>query len=200
MKTQEWKKEYGGCSARSILKCGSPLPLFRRRSVASRQSQSASPLAQSRPWWQLIVTLFCFCLLLSAFQASGQSYSIDWHKIAGGGGTSVAGNYSIRGTIGQPDAGGPMTGGNYSLTGGFWALISLIQTPGAPALYISHSGNTVTIYWQNVSGWHLQQNNDLTMLAGWSDSSGVAITNGTNYLYIISPHGSLFFRLSNGKM
>ena len=53
--------------------------------------------------------------------ASAQSYSIDWYKIAGGGGTSTGAIYTVTGTIGQPDAGGAMTGGNYSLTGGFWA-------------------------------------------------------------------------------
>ena len=39
-------------------------------------------------------------------------------------------------TIGQHGAGGPMTGGNYSLTGGFWALYA-VQTPGAPLLKIT---------------------------------------------------------------
>jgi hypothetical protein len=82
--------------------------------------------------------------------------------VAGGGGTSTGGTYQVGGTIGQPDASGAMTGGNYSLTGGFWALISVVQSPGAPTLYISHSGNTVTVYWQEVSGWTLQQNNNLT--------------------------------------
>ena len=52
-----------------------------------------------------------------------QSYSIDWYKVSGGGGTSTGGTYSVSGTIGQHDAGGAMTGGNYSLTGGFWASI-----------------------------------------------------------------------------
>ena len=55
--------------------------------------------------------------------SQAQSYSIDWYKVAGGGGTSTGGTYSVSGTIGQHDAGGPMTGGSYSLTGGFWALI-----------------------------------------------------------------------------
>ena len=127
----------------------------------------------------------------------GQSYSIDWNKVAGGGGTSTGGPYSISGTIGQHDAGGPMTGGNYGLTGGFWALFSVAQTPGAPTLYISGSGGMVTVYWQNVSGWSLQQNHALTAPAGWSASSGVTTTNGTNYLNLTSPSGSLFFRLSN---
>ena len=89
-----------------------------------------------------------------------------------------------------------MTGGNYSLTGGFWALISVLQIPGAPTLYISHSGNSVTVYWQNVSGWSLHQNGNLAMLAGWSASGGVTTSNGTNYLTIAPPTGNLFFRLS----
>ena len=109
--------------------------------------------------------LILFSLLASGFclPAAAQQYSIDWYKVAGGGGTSTGGTYSVSGTIGQHDAGGPMTGGNYSLTGGFWALISVVQTPGAPTLYISHSGNTVTVYWQNVSGWTLQQNSNLAI-------------------------------------
>jgi hypothetical protein len=79
-----------------------------------------------------------------------QSYSIDSYKIAGGG-TSTSGTCSVSGTIGQHDAGGPMSGGNVSLTGGFGALISAVQSPGAPALHISHAGNAVTVYWQNVA-------------------------------------------------
>jgi hypothetical protein len=139
-------------------------------------------------------------LILSLlFPAVGfaQSYTIDWYKVAGGGGTSTGGTYQVSGTIGQPDASGAMTGGNYSLTGGFWALISVVQTPGAPTLSISHSGNTVTVYWQDVSGWSLQQNNDLTVPAGWSNNSNWTTLNGTNYLNITPPTGNLFFRLHN---
>ena len=139
---------------------------------------------------------FCFLLSVFSFRASGQSYSIDWYKIAGGGGTSTGAAYQVTGTIGQPDAGGAMTGGNYSLTGGFWSLISVVQTLGAPALLISHSGNAVTVYWQNVSGWNLQQNNNLTLPANWTASGGLTTSNGTNYLNLISPTGNLFFRLS----
>src|ERR1700735_771040 len=61
-----------------------------------------------------------------------QSYSINWYKVAGGGGTSSGGNYSINGTIGQPDASGAMTGGGHSLTGGFWSLIAVVQSAGLP--------------------------------------------------------------------
>jgi hypothetical protein len=74
--------------------------------------------------------------LISAFSllVSAQTYSIDWHKIAGGGGTSTGDVYSVSGTIGQHDATSQLlTGGNYSLTGGFWSLLSVVQTPGAPS-------------------------------------------------------------------
>lgn len=136
-------------------------------------------------------------LMLAAAAGFAQSYSIDWYKVAGGGGTSAGGNYTLSGTIGQPDAGTPMTGGNYSLTGGFWSLISVVQTLGAPTLYISHAGKTVTVYWQNVSGWNLQQNSSLSVPGGWSANSSASTVNGTNYLNIASPTGNLFFRLQN---
>jgi hypothetical protein len=144
----------------------------------------------------MVLTLLALStLILQPSTARAQQYSINWYKIAGGGGTSTGGVYAVSGTIGQHDAGGPMTGGNYSLTGGFWALISVVQTPGAPTLFISHAGNTVTVYWQDVSGWSLQQNGNLASSAGWSASSGATLLNGTNYLNLTSPPGNLFFRL-----
>jgi hypothetical protein len=151
-----------------------------------------------RPYHAGRITLLYFCFLFSAFsfQALGQTYTVDWYKIAGGGGTSTGAIYQVSGTIGQPDASGAMSGGNYSLTGGFWSLISVVQTPGAPALCISRSGSTVTVYWQDVSGWSLQQNSNLAMPANWSSGGVAALSNGTNYLNIISPPGNLFFRLA----
>jgi len=134
-------------------------------------------------------------LLLLAFTAHAQPYSVDWYKVAGGGGTSSGSTYQVSGTIGQHDAGGPMTDGTYSITGGFWALYA-VQTPGAPRLYITRSGNTVTVFWQNVLGWTLQQNNNLTVPAGWTGSSGVTTSGGTNYLNLSSPTGNLLLRLT----
>jgi hypothetical protein len=139
------------------------------------------------------VLLFGCCL-----RASAQSYSINWYKIAGGGGTSAGGAYSLTGTIGQPDASGAMSGGNYSLTGGFWSLIQVVQTPGAPTLYITHSGNIVTVSWQNVSGWNLHQSGNLTTpLGSWSPSTSPNLISGVNYLSVTNPAGTLFFRLNN---
>jgi hypothetical protein len=141
----------------------------------------------------LFSAIFCGPLTLPA-----QTYSVDWYKIAGGGGTSTNSQYSLSGTIGQPDASGAMSGGNYSVTGGFWSLIQVVQTSGAPTLYISHSGNTVTVYWQDVSGWTNVQSSDLALPIGsWSSSGNPTLVNGTNYLNFTNPSGNLFFRLKN---
>jgi hypothetical protein len=127
-----------------------------------------------------------------------QSYSIDWHKIAGGGGTSTNGQYSVTGTIGQPDASGAMTGGWYSLTGGFWSLISVVQTPGAPTLTITHSGSNVIVSWPSPArGFTLQQNDNLSA-ANWTTSGFMVKSNGTTMsITIPSPTGNLFFRMKN---
>lgn len=58
---------------------------------------------------------------LFAASAAAQPYDIPWHTIDGGGGTSSGGSYTLSGTIGQHDAGLPMTGGGFEVTGGFWA-------------------------------------------------------------------------------
>src|SRR5215471_6882410 len=113
-----------------------------------------------------ILTKLMLCVLLlvgsrSALRA--QNYSIDWYKVAGGGGASTGAVYSVSGTIGQSDAGSAMSGGNYSLIGGFWALFA-VQTPGAPLLKIFlTTTNTAVVSWPAPStGFSLQQNTDLS--------------------------------------
>jgi hypothetical protein len=132
-------------------------------------------------------------LMLALWSATAQPY-IDWHKISGGGGTSTGGAYQVSGTLGQPDAGVAMSGGTYSLTGGFWSLINVVQTAGAPTLYISHAGNTVTVYWQNTGTWTLQQNSNLAT-TNWTANTSWTTSNGMNSLIINNPSGILFFRL-----
>ena len=121
-----------------------------------------------------------------------QSYAIDWYKIAGGGGISTGGVYSVSGTIGQPDAGGPMPGGNYSLTGGFWTLYA-VQTPGAPLLTITYSGNQAIVSWpSSAAGWTLQTNANLTP-GNWVNYGATVVNNSVTNA---PPSGKLFFRLT----
>ena len=70
------------------------------------------------------------CAVGLAVSALAQNYSVDWFKIAGGGGTATGGVYTAAGTLGQPDA-GTASGGNFTPQGGFWSLLAAVPTPGA---------------------------------------------------------------------
>jgi hypothetical protein len=149
-----------------------------------------SAILHPRCLWLLLV-------LALPLATRAQSCSIDWWSIDGGGDTSTGGVHSVSGTIGQPDA-GHMSGGNYTLEGGFWGRVAAVQTPGAPLLTIAHSAtNSVIVSWPSPSsGFGLEQNGNVANPNGWSAFSGTVSDNGTTRSVTISPPaGSLFFRL-----
>jgi hypothetical protein len=144
----------------------------------------------------LVFEYSVFTLLSLTINGAAQSYSIDWHTIAGGGGTSTGGVFSLTGSIGQPDAGTMMTGGNFSLIGGFWSLIA-VQTPGAPLLSILLTPtNTAVVKWPAPSaGFVVQQNINLNT-TNWMAPSESIIDDGTNRFIIVNPPaGSRYYRL-----
>lgn len=58
----------------------------------------------------------------SLAQFSGEGFEITNNTIDGGGGLSSGGDFTITGTIGQPDANPQFSnGGGFTLAGGFWA-------------------------------------------------------------------------------
>ena len=131
-----------------------------------------------------------------AFDLHAQSYSIDWFKIAGGGGTSTNAQLSLSGTIGQPDAGPAMTNGQFSVTGGFWALPTAVQTPGAPTLTITPgaSGFAVITWAPNSPGYVLQETLSLSP-ANWTNS--VSGSNNPATIPAFAP--KKFYRLLNSN-
>jgi len=204
MKTRAWQMADGGWNPRSVLECGdwrgtglAPLWNESRARMNPANVKAACALTPHPPQsktWRIFGALLAFLAITISVRA--QNYSIDWYKIAGGGGTSTGGTYQVTGTIGQPDASGAMTGGGYSLTDGFWALISVVQTAGLPNLAITFVGpNSVKVSWPNTGTYTLQQNSNLA--GGSWTTSGYTITtsNGTNSITITSPTGNLFFRL-----
>jgi hypothetical protein len=128
--------------------------------------------------------------------AEAQPYSINWHKIAGGGGAGAGGNFSLAGTIGQHDASMTATNNQFTITGGYWSMINVVQSAGLPNLIIVANGNGgVEVRWPDTGSYTLQQNSDLAN-GTWS-TTGFPITtaNGTNSISLSAPAGNLFFRL-----
>ena len=209
---------------RNVLECGSPPPLFHRRpesarglahsktwrsigarnlfrfGVRSPEAVTYCPLPERFERRSgLKSALLALCLLPCALcsPAFAQNFSLDWFTLDGGGGTSTGGVFAVSGTIGQPDASAqPMTGGSFSLTGGFWSLFA-VQTAGMPLLTIRlTSANAAIVSWPSPSaGFILQQNADLNT-TNWLAAPQSVSDNGTNRFIIVnSPAGNHFYRL-----
>ena len=102
-----------------------------------------------------------FVALVIFTGAARAQYAIDWFTIDGGGGTSSGGNYTLSGTIGQPD-GGTLSGGSYILQGGFWPGLVVPSTGEAPTLFIKISGADIVISWApGTPGFALEQADSL---------------------------------------
>ena len=130
--------------------------------------------------------------LLLAITVRAQPYSIGWFTIDGGGGTSTGGVFSVSGTIGQHDVGGPMTNGQYSVTGGFWALPLTVQVAGAPMLTIVPAApGQATISWTpDTPGFVLQETWTLSP-ANWTNAPSGA----TNSVTVPATLPIKFYRL-----
>jgi hypothetical protein len=100
--------------------------------------------------------------------------------------------YSVSGTIGQPDAGTTMTDGQYTVTGGFWALPTAIQIGGAPTLTIvAAAPGTATISWAlSTPGFVLQETWVLSP-ANWTNTPSGA----TNPIVVPATLPTKFYRL-----
>jgi len=153
------------------------------------------PIHTMKTHFQTMNTLWAMptvLLALTALAVHAQPYAIDWHKIAGGGGTSTGGPYALSGTIGQPDASSAMANGPYAVTGGFWVLPQAVQTPGGPTLTIVPAApGTATISWTpDTAGFVLQETPSLSP-AAWTDSpSGT-----TNPIVVPATLPTKFYRL-----
>ncbi len=136
--------------------------------------------------------LLTFGLLMAAVTVTIAQYAINWHTIDGGGGTSTGGVYSVSGTIGQPDAGPTMTNGQYAVTGGFWALPTAVQTPGAPTLTIVPAGpNQAQIFWTPATPGFVLQETWVLAPANWTNS----LSGATNPVVVPASTPTKFYRL-----
>jgi len=124
-----------------------------------------------------------------------EPFAIDSFTIDGGGGTSSGGNYTLTGTIGQPDAGGgTLTGGTFTLQGGFWPTTIIVPITGGPTLTIDRLGSDVRLSWTPATPGFVLQQSDLLTPASWADSPSasqnpvtVPATESARYFRLIHP-------------
>jgi hypothetical protein len=77
----------------------------------------------------LLATLVAVLTLLLGtplLAQTGGGYDLTWSTVDSGGYTfSRGGGYTLGGTVGQPDA-GALSGGGFTLSGGFWSGAAVI--------------------------------------------------------------------------
>ena len=59
-------------------------------------------------------------ILVSVVLASPQAFDLSRWTVDGGGGSISGGNFTLSGTIGQPDTSPLMNGGDFTIVGGYW--------------------------------------------------------------------------------
>lgn len=169
---------------------------------AAAQSARQAAAVRARPagWhpqhWRLLARLLS---LLAGVAAAHAQLAVPWHTVDGGGGTSTGGVFRVSGSIGQPDAGPSMSGGIFSVVGGFWSMVAAVQTPEAPTLSVFRTAtNTVVVAWPlPAEGWVLEATNALPSLpVAWPQIPPPYQTNGPNLQFIEpAPVGKKFYRL-----
>ena len=122
----------------------------------------------------LTLTAVASAGLLAA--AAGAQPTMPWFTIDAGGGTSAGGSFTLSGTIGQCDAAAPMTGGGFTLTGGFWAGMGGCATDwnGDGQVNSSDISSFLTSWLQSVQ--------DGTLAADFNNDGGVNSTDISAFL------------------
>jgi hypothetical protein len=118
------------------------------------------PQRNGRPSWRmpralLLSLLVLLCLLLVPLApgrpapagAQSGTLALRWWTVDGGGGTSAGRNFSLSGTMGQPDA-GTMRGIRFALAGGFWPGVAAPPAPTpTPSPTVPTPTGTVPATW-----------------------------------------------------
>jgi hypothetical protein len=131
-----------------------------------------------------------FLLLGLPAATNAQPFDIDWHTIAGGGGSSSGGNFTLVGTSGQFDA-GSLSGGAFQLQGGFVPGLVVPAAGEIPSLIIQLSGANIIISWPAADGVGFQ----LEESAGMQPGSWIASSSPSNPATLPISGATKFYRL-----
>jgi hypothetical protein len=128
---------------------------------------------------------------------AAQDFGIDWFATAGGGGDSSGGDFELTATIGQPDP-GDLLGGDFSITGGFWSILTILATPGGPSLSVSLAQGNLIISWPDSgsAGFFPEATDALADPSTWVPvNATVQTSNGVNSISLPLGAGNRFYRL-----
>lgn len=133
--------------------------------------------------------------------ALAQNVGVDWSALSSRAGTSIAGKYTLTGTIAQPAA-ARLNSRDFTLDGGYLSIVAAIQQPGAPELSVRlTTTNSVVVSWPMTwPGWVLTEAPELPA-AAWTDvltapiEVAVADDVVVKQVVVTPPVGNRFYKL-----
>jgi hypothetical protein len=141
--------------------------------------------------YTVVVTNFFAASTSAVATLSVTPLRLDWFTIDGGGHTSTNNALTVSGTIGQPDA-GKLNGGLLAIAGGFWGVITAVQTPGAPTLKATSAApGLASLSWIPNTPGYLLQETAILFPANWTNSPSGA----TNPIVVPTTLPKKFYRL-----
>jgi hypothetical protein len=104
----------------------------------------------------------------------------------------------VSGTIGQAGA-GHAASANYTVDGGFWSILAVVQTPGLPWLSIAGTTtNTVLVCWPAGGPSCVLLESPTMATNSWTTVGTQPVQVGDTMQVIVSPPvGNRFYRLRN---
>ncbi len=162
--------------------------------IATANPPSCSKKAAAAPWLRAAL---CAAWMLFPGLLTAQDFGIDWFATAGGGGDSSGGDFELIATIGQPDA-GDLLGGDFTITGGFWSIVTVVVTQTAPSLSVSLVQGSVIVSWPDSgsAGFVLEETAALANPSTWTPvNATVQTSDGTDSVQLPLGAGNRFYRL-----
>ena len=141
------------------------------------------PLLLGRSWHAAIG-------LLAAIVAQAQEFSLPWFSIDGGGGFSGGGAYALFGTVGQPDAAVPSSGGGFTLTAGFVAGLGVQSAAPVISIQASSPGQ-VQLAWEAMGVDYVLQQAATLDPGAWVDTPA----GGISPVVLTAMESGRFYRL-----
>lgn len=119
----------------------------------------------------------------------------------GGGGTSAGGSFAVSGKVGEPThADTVLSGGGFTVSGGFATVIAIVPMPGAPKLTLKQTSTGYEISWPlPAEGFLLQETPTLGSggASAWTNSIVTPTDESDRRVVTLPANGPRrFFRLN----
>ena len=110
---------------------------MKNRILSHKAGNRGASLTVRRLNWLLVGVAFWLVLVVAS--ANAQNATINWYRVANGGGVSTGNGCTLMGTIGQAEP-GLVQAGNVTVAEGFWSADAVVPPKGSLQVTLAPAG------------------------------------------------------------